>query len=48
MDSPNPDSGEEYYHTNTQLYNVIDDRMLEGQPGQCAASFRSDAVIFHP
>jgi phospholipase C len=20
MDSPNPDSGEEYYHTNTQLY----------------------------
>jgi phospholipase C len=25
MDSPNPDSGEEYYHTNTQLYNIIDD-----------------------
>jgi phospholipase C len=25
MDSPNPDSGEEWYHTNTQLYNVIDD-----------------------
>jgi len=25
MDSPNPDSGEEYFHTNTQLYNVIDD-----------------------
>jgi phospholipase C len=26
MDSPNPDSGEEYYHTNTQLFNVIDDQ----------------------
>jgi phospholipase C len=25
MDSPNPDSGEEYFHTNTQLYNIIDD-----------------------
>jgi phospholipase C len=26
MDSPNPDSGEEYFHTNTQLFNIIDDR----------------------
>jgi phospholipase C len=25
MDSPNPDSGEEWYHTNTQLFNVLDD-----------------------
>jgi phospholipase C len=25
MDSPNPDSGEEYFHTNTQLYGIIDD-----------------------
>ena len=25
MDSPNPDSGEEYFHTNTQLYNILDD-----------------------
>jgi phospholipase C len=25
MDSPNPDSGEEYFHTNTQLFNTIDD-----------------------
>ena len=24
MDSPNPDSGEEYFHTNTQLYNRVD------------------------
>jgi phospholipase C len=25
MDSPNPDSGEEYFHTNTQLFNTIDE-----------------------
>jgi phospholipase C len=25
MDSPNPDSGEEYFHTNTQLFNVLDE-----------------------
>ncbi len=24
MDSPNPDSGEEYFHTNTQLFNILD------------------------
>jgi phospholipase C len=26
MDSPNPDSGEEYFHTNTQLYNIVNDQ----------------------
>ena len=25
MDSPNLDSGEEYYHTNTQLFNTLDE-----------------------
>ncbi len=25
MDSPNPDSGEDYPHTNTQLYNILND-----------------------
>jgi phospholipase C len=25
MDSPNPDPGEEYQHTNTQLFNILDD-----------------------
>jgi phospholipase C len=24
LDSPNPDSGEEYFHTNTQLFNISD------------------------
>jgi phospholipase C len=26
LDSPNPDSGEEYYHTNTQLYGVLNEQ----------------------
>ena len=26
MDAPNPDSGEEYFHTNTQLYNTLDEQ----------------------
>ena len=25
MDSPNPDCGEEHFHTNTQLYNTLDE-----------------------
>ena len=25
LDSPNPDSGEEYFHTNTQLYGILND-----------------------
>jgi phospholipase C len=25
MDAPNPDSGEEYFHTNTQVYNTLDE-----------------------
>ena len=25
LDSPNPDSGEEYFHTNTQLFNILND-----------------------
>jgi phospholipase C len=28
MDSPNPDSGEEYFHTNTQLFNTLDEHNL--------------------
>src|SRR5450755_1077418 len=34
MDSPNPDTGEEFFHTNTQLFNVLDEhnrfKMAEG------------------
>ena len=48
MDAPNPDSGEEYFHTNTQLYNTLDDqnRFKIGARGDCAverAPTRCDA-----
>jgi phospholipase C len=26
MDAPNPDSGEEYFHTNTQLFDILEER----------------------
>src|SRR5580698_8013583 len=26
MDSPNPDTGEEHQHTNTQLYNILNEQ----------------------
>ena len=26
MDAPNPDSGEEWFHTNTQLFNILDEQ----------------------
>ena len=25
MDAPNPHSGEEYFHTNSQVFNILDD-----------------------
>ena len=31
MDAPNPDSGEEYFHTNTQLYNTLASALLLDQ-----------------
>ena len=39
MDSPNPDSGEGYYRTNTQLYGVLDDhnRFKLGEAGRHAS-----------
>src|SRR5262245_57928806 len=35
MDSPNPDSGEEYFHTNTQLFNTVDEHN-RGKIGEAA------------
>ena len=36
MDSPDPDSGEEWYHTNTQLFGAIDVLDADGrQAGNC-------------
>ena len=49
MDSPNPDSGEEWYHTNTQLFGGIDDhnRFKIGE-GVTARGTRRQRVRFHP
>jgi phospholipase C len=38
MDNPNPDTGEEYPHTNTQLFNILNE----------ANRFRLGAEISHP
>jgi hypothetical protein len=48
MDSPNPDSGEEWFHTNTQLFNTIDEhnrfKIGEGCDGSVKrATARCDA-----
>ncbi len=37
MDSPDPDSGEEYFHTNTQLYNTLDEQN-RGKIGDAATA----------
>lgn len=37
MDSPNPDSGEEYFHTNTQLFNTLDEHN-RGKIGDAVAA----------
>src|SRR5580765_6721587 len=34
MDFPNPDSGEEYPHTNTQLYNILNEQEPVQDPGR--------------
>ena len=34
MDSPNPDSGEEYPHTNTQLFNILNEAEPLQDPGR--------------
>lgn len=37
MDAPNPDSGEEWYHTNTQVFGTIDDHNRFAGPDTMAA-----------
>jgi phospholipase C len=43
MDSPNPDSGEEYPHTNTQLFNTLDDHNRCKMAGELAAPWNAPA-----
>jgi hypothetical protein len=48
MDSPNPDSSEEWFHTNTQLFNTIDDhnRFKIGEGVSAYRGFHDDVVGF--
>src|SRR5947207_3254975 len=43
MDSPNPDSGEEYPHTNTQLFNILSDENRFKVRDEIAAPFNAPA-----
>jgi phospholipase C len=43
MDSPDPDPGEEYPHTNTQLFNVLDDANRFRDATQMVAPFNAPA-----
>ena len=50
MDSPNPDSGEEWYHTNTQLFGAIDDhnRFKIGEGRDSTVERAAARVRFRP
>src|ERR1700723_796522 len=41
MDSPNPDPGEEFQHTNTQLFNVLDERNRFKDADEMVAPFNA-------
>jgi phospholipase C len=41
MDSPNPDTGEEYPHTNTQLFNILDEHNRFRLGADIAAPFNA-------
>jgi phospholipase C len=41
MDSPNPDPGEEFQHTNTQLYNILDEGNRFKDATEMAAPFNA-------
>jgi phospholipase C len=43
MDSPNPDSGEEYSHTNTQLYNILSEENRFKRGEQISAPWNAPA-----
>ena len=51
MDSPNPDSGEEYQHTNTQLYNILNEKnrfKVAGDRSFWTAATSSGLVVNSP
>jgi phospholipase C len=44
MDSPNPDPGEEYQHTNTQLFNMLDEANRFKDATQMVAPYNAPAA----
>lgn len=48
MDSPNPDSGEEYFHTNTQLFNTLNDHNRGKMGGDVTAPWNAPAPHTKP
>ena len=48
MDAPNPDSGEEWYHTNTQVFGTMDDRNRFAGPDTMAAPWNVPAPGAEP
>ena len=43
MDSPNPDTGEEHQHTNTQLYNILNEQNRFKTAGEMTAPYNAPA-----
>jgi phospholipase C len=48
MDVPNPDAGEEYQHTNTQLFNILDDANRFKDATEMVASYNAPASGSRP
>ena len=48
MDSPDPDPGEEYQHTNTQLFNVLDEANRFKDATEMVAPFNAPATGTQP
>ena len=43
MDSPNPDTGQEYQHTNTQLFNILNEQNRFKAAGEMTAPYNAPA-----
>ena len=48
LDAPNPDPGEEYQHTNTQLYNILDEANRFRDATEMVAPFNAPPEGRHP
>ena len=46
MDSPNPDTGEEYPHTNTQLYGILPEQNRFKLGAEITAPYNAPDKLF--